>query len=45
MLVGRTQTVDVKNGLICLVMFSSVFLIIKMSMAHFLDPLLITAKN
>ena len=43
---GRTQRVNEKNGLICLVVFSPVFIVIKMSeMAHFLYCLLMTAKN
>ena len=43
---GRIQRIYEKNGLICLVMFSPAFMIIKMSqMAHVLYFLLMTAKN
>ena len=43
---GRTQRVDEKNGLICLVMFSPTFMVVKMSkMVHFLYFLLMTAKK
>ena len=43
---GRTQRVDDKIGLICLVMFSPTFIVIKMSqMAYFLYFLLATPKN
>ena len=43
---GRTQRVDEKNRLICLVLFSPTIMVIKMSqLAHFLDFLLMTAKN
>ena len=39
----RTQRVDEKNGVICLVMFAPGVMVIKMSkMAHFLYFLLIT---
>ena len=43
----RAQTVDEKNGIICLViMFTLRVMVIKMSkMAHFLYFLLITAKR
>ena len=43
----RAQTVDGKNGVICIViMFASQVMVIKMSkMAHFLYFLLIPAKN
>ena len=44
---NRAQSVDEKNGVICLViMFTSRFKVIKMSkMAHFLYFLLMTTKN
>ena len=43
---GRTQRVDEKIGLICLVMFSPTFMIIKMSqMAYFLYFLLTAPKK
>ena len=43
---GKTQRVDEKNGLRCLVMFSLTFMVIKMSqMAHFLYFLLMAAKK
>ena len=42
----RAQRLDEKNGVICLlVMFTPRFMIIKMSMTHFLYFLLMTAQN
>ena len=43
---SRTQREDEKNELICLVMFSLAFMVIKMSqMGHFLYFLLMKEKN
>ena len=43
----RAQRVDLKNGVICLyIMFTPGVMVIKMpKMAHFLNFLLLTAKN